>query len=106
MYEYEREFNEALLEAVDEALLALGESVRQAIYWYLENKYSVKKSEIPNKIGEFEEALSNMLGAAANIILKIIIKKLYAKFKLNYEEKPEWKLKNHIEGIIKQLKGF
>jgi len=76
------DFNLALLEAVDEGFLALGESVRQAIYWHLENRFSIKRSEIPNKLKEFMEALRNMFGAGAEILLKVIIKRFYMKLNL------------------------
>jgi len=42
----ENEFNKVLLDAIDEGLLALGESVRQAIYWRLENKYNLKRMKL------------------------------------------------------------
>jgi len=57
----ENEFNKVLLDAIDEGLLALGESVRQAIYWRLENKYNLKKDEIINKLNEFDEGLKGLL---------------------------------------------
>ncbi len=98
------EFNRALLEAVDEGLLALGESVRQAIYWHLENKYFIKREEIPDKPEKFNEALKTMIGEGANVLLKLMVKRLYNKLGLNFEEKPNWSFKDYVEYAKKNIK--
>jgi len=91
------QFQEALLEAVDEALLALGDSVKQAIYWQLENKYNIKRNEIPNKLNEFNKALEEIFGFGAKILEKLIIKSFYRRINLNFEEQIEQSLIKYIE---------
>ncbi|MBS7655945.1 hypothetical protein KEJ50_05545 [Candidatus Bathyarchaeota archaeon] len=91
------------MEIIDEALLALGESVRQAIYWHLENKYNLKKDEIINKLNEFDEALKGMLGVGARVLLKIVVKRLYEKLGLKLEEEPKWNFKDYIECAKKKI---
>ncbi|MGC8961940.1 MAG: hypothetical protein ACP5K1_05820, partial [Candidatus Bathyarchaeia archaeon] len=81
-------FHNALLEAVDEGLLALGSSVRGTIYRYIERRYSIRRDEIPSRPGEFAVALGDMLGAGAKVLLNFMARRLYAKLGLRFEERP------------------
>ncbi|MEM3699832.1 MAG: hypothetical protein QXL57_03060 [Candidatus Bathyarchaeia archaeon] len=72
-------FETLLLEAVDEALASLGESVRQAIYYHLEDKFKITKKEIPNRLEEFTDGLEKIFGLGAHFIEILIMKKLYEK---------------------------
>jgi hypothetical protein len=78
------DFHRALLEAVDEGFLALGGSVRRALYWHLENRFPLRRDKIPNRPGEFSEALKNMFGAGAEILLKV--KRFYKKLGLAFKD--------------------
>ncbi|MEM2843563.1 MAG: hypothetical protein QXZ53_06780 [Candidatus Bathyarchaeia archaeon] len=99
----EIEFNKALLEAVDEALLALGKSVKQAIYWRLEDRYNIKKNEIPNKIEEFNKALKELFGEGAEILMKTVMKRFYNKLNLGFEENPNWSIQHYVEDAKRRL---
>jgi hypothetical protein len=70
-------FDKILLRAIDEALNSLGESVRQSIYFHIENKFSVARNEIPEKLQEFQEGLKEIFGAGAQIIEISIMKNLH-----------------------------
>jgi len=94
----------ALLEAVDEGFLALGESVRQAIYWHLENRFSIRRDEIPDRLKEFMEALKNMFGAGAEILLKVIIKRFYMKLNLTFKDIEGWSFIDYVENAKKSIK--
>lgn len=73
-----KDFNELLLEAIDEALNSLGESVKQSIYFHIESKF-VPKQNIPDKIQEFQGGLEKIFGAGAQFIEILIMKNLHAK---------------------------
>jgi hypothetical protein len=98
------DFHRALLEAVDEGFLALGVSVRQALYWRLENRFSIKRDEIPNKPKEFAEALKNIFGAGTEILLKIIIKRFYKKLNLTFKDVEDWSFIDYVENAKKSIK--
>jgi hypothetical protein len=100
------DFHRALLEAVDEGFLALGHSVRQALYWHLENRFSLKRDEIPNKPKEFAEALKNIFGAGAEILFKIIVKRFYKKLGLTFEDVEGWSFMDYVENAKKSIKGI
>lgn len=80
-------FKRALLEAVDEGLLTLGESGRKAVYFHLQNLYALKKEDIANKPEVFVEGLRKIFGVGATVIEKVAMKSLCRKFGMKYEER-------------------
>jgi len=68
-----------ILEAVDESLAIFGESVKQAVYFHLENNCHMRKKDIPNKIEEFAIAIEGIFGNGARLIQIKIIETLYSK---------------------------
>jgi hypothetical protein len=75
----EPEFDVLLLEATDEALSALGDSIMQTVYFHVERSFHIKKHEIPHRLGAFTEAVENIFGVGANFIEILIMKKLHEK---------------------------
>lgn len=73
----ENDFERLLIKAVDQALSSLGESSKQAIYFYLDKNFSIEKQEIPHKIEPFEEALEEVFGDGASFLEVLIMKRLY-----------------------------
>jgi len=89
------EFKRALREAVDEGLLALGEGVRQVIYYHIERSRQVEPEQIPDKIESFHEALRGMFGSGAILLERIIARDLYNRLGLNFTEYENWTLVNY-----------
>jgi len=75
-------FGQILLEAIDEALSALGEGVQVSIYFHLEDKFKIRKHEIPQRVGEFSDALERVFGIGARTLEILFIKSLHSKMKL------------------------
>jgi hypothetical protein len=74
-----KDINLLLLSAIDEALLSLGEKARQSVYIYVERNYHLSKTEIPQNIETFQQALEKVFGIGARFIEILIMKNLYAK---------------------------
>lgn len=55
------EFDKILLNAIDEALNSLGESVKHSIYFHIESKFYVPRNRIPENLEEFQGALEKNL---------------------------------------------
>lgn len=91
-------FRKALLEAVDDGLLTLGESGRKAIYFHLQSLYSVKREDIPEHPEAFVESLRKIFGLGAEVIEKAVIKSLYHKLGLKYEEKENVSFLAYLKG--------
>ena len=75
----EPEFDVLLLEAIDEALSTLGDSIMHTVYFHLERSFHIRKDEIPYRLGAFTQAVENIFGAGANFIEILIMKKLHEK---------------------------
>lgn len=73
----EKTFNKLLLEAVDSALSSLGDSAKQSVYSHLENKFALRKDEIPNRIEDFDSGLEKIFGAGTRFLEIMIMRKLY-----------------------------
>ena len=80
-------FEKSLLEAVDHGLLSLGENPRKAIYFHLGKSFQLQRESIPKETDEFSQALNTIFGPGAEIIEKYILKELYQRLELNFEEK-------------------
>jgi hypothetical protein len=94
-------FDDALIQAVDEGLMSFGESVKQIMYFHLNNKYSIKREDIPKKPECFILALQSLLGMGASSITILVLKILCKKYGLNYEF-----LSHHdFQGDIEEIKG-
>ncbi|MBT0160408.1 hypothetical protein G4O51_10545 [Candidatus Bathyarchaeota archaeon A05DMB-2] len=70
-------FDGLLLRAIDEALNSLGKSVGQAIYFHIENTFGINRTQIPENLQAFQEALEKIFGAGARLIEVQIIKNLH-----------------------------
>jgi hypothetical protein len=82
-------FENALLESIDEGLSLLGESPKQAVYYHLEKNFNMRRQDIPRKIDEFTEAIEKIFGAGAKIIEIQIMKCLFKKVGHNFRYYPK-----------------
>jgi len=93
------EFEKLFMEAVDEGLKSLGESGRHMVFYHLERSYSIKRQDIPKKPEAFAEGLKKIFGEGATVLEKIIIKKLYSKLGLKYENQKDYALADYIRDL-------
>lgn len=98
------DFKKVFIEAVDNGLLALGESPRNAIYFHLERNLKLKKEEIPEKVEKFLEGLENIFGPGSRIVEKVIVKDLYTRLGLEFEEKKNFEFQDYVRQALKKLK--
>jgi hypothetical protein len=63
--ECQKEFNNLLLETIEEVLTSLGAPVKNSIYGCLENNFEICKEQIPKKIVDFTDFLHKSLGTSA-----------------------------------------
>lgn len=92
-----RSFEQILLEAIDEALSSLGESVKKSIYFHVENSFNIKRQEIPQKIDTFSKALEQIFGLGARHLEISFMKSLHPKIKVTCKwPEYEWPLSKWI----------
>jgi len=104
MVALENKFERILLDAVDETLGTLGESIREAVYFHLETKFSVNKQTICKDPSAFSEGLEKIFGMGAKFIEKTIVECLCKKIK--YKPNPELKNQSFAEKIQKLKEHF
>lgn len=75
-----RNFEESLIEAVDQTFSKLGLPVKNAIYSFLETNYKLARNEIPGRVEAFAFAIEDLLGAGALLVEIEIMKNLGQKF--------------------------
>lgn len=81
-------FEKAVIDAVDECFSSIEYIDKHVLYKYLEEKFSIKKKEIPFKIEEFTDAVERIFGEAAKLIEIRIIQNLHSKIQdFDYQPK-------------------
>jgi hypothetical protein len=81
-----REFDEALIEAVDFAFRALGPSIQRSLYFHLKVTFHLSRRSIPRRIIEFDRALRFIFKDGASTVEKLIWKRLCEKLKMEVRE--------------------
>jgi hypothetical protein len=95
----EKGFEKLLLDAIDDAFLSLGESVKQSIYFHLESNFNIARKDIPRHLGDFEEGLEKIFGLGARFIEILIMKNLHAKIgrTVKWEENQQLDFAKYVE---------
>ncbi|MGC8849990.1 MAG: hypothetical protein ACP5K1_03515 [Candidatus Bathyarchaeia archaeon] len=91
------ELEKALLESIDEGLLALGSNVRQVLYLHLERHYKVRRDDLPNRIGDLQEVLRGLLGNGGEVLEKFIARRFYSRLGLDFVDHKDWALIDYVE---------
>ena len=86
-----RNFEEILLEAIDEGLSLLGESPKQAVYFHLEKTFKMNRLDIPDRIEDFTDAVEKIFGSGAKILEIQIMKCLFKKIGYTFKHYPKKK---------------
>jgi hypothetical protein len=93
-----REFDDVLVETIDETLTALfSREVVDALYVHLQKAHSVSKDEVPRRLETLCSALEKTFGPGGKIICKAIARKFYAKLGLTFFDNPGRTLIEYVE---------
>lgn len=99
-----KDFEELIIEAIDDALSVLGESAKAALLLMIKNRFHIEKHEIPKKIKEFSSALKCILGdSGRKIVERLIARSLYSKIGLGTPPEDSRELYEHIIEARKKL---
>ncbi len=72
-------FEQLLLESIDDAFLSMGEPVKKSIYYNIEQHFKVSRKDIPQNLPQFQEGLERIFGVGARFLEILIMKNLHAK---------------------------
>ena len=95
-----RSLDNLLLDAVDETLRHIfkEEGVR-VIFACLEKKCHLNRRRIAEEPEDFSAGLERFLSSAAPVIEKMILKNLYSKLELKFEEKEGYKFSDYVKEL-------
>jgi len=82
-------FKETFNSAVEKAMLLLGQSGKQATYYHLEKTFGIKRNKWHSDVEKFAEAVEQIFGAGAQLLLKAMAKELCSSLGLKFEESGE-----------------
>jgi hypothetical protein len=93
-----KEFDEALLGAVDFAFHSLGKSCQLALYFHLKTIFHIERAEIPSKIEQFDDGLNAIFRDGSVFLERLILEKLCEELGVEFEEKQAF---DFVEAISK-----
>jgi hypothetical protein len=91
-----------IIECIDEGLKELGQSVRKVVYFHLQMNFGIKKKDIPFKPKAFSQALHSIFGQGANVIERLIVKRIQGKFGLSLN--PNTGFVETVQSVMKSHK--
>jgi len=94
------EFKKLILQTIDENLKQIfRETATHIIYQFLENNYSLKREEIPEKLETFMEGLNEFFHSGAHMIEQSILKELHVKLGLKYKSRRDYRFMDYIDDL-------
>jgi hypothetical protein len=99
---FEQTVNQTVNDTLNEIFT---ETATRVIYQHLEMNYQVKPDNVAENIDTFKQGLEKFLSTGALAIEGIIIKRLYRRFKLKYENKKDWTFTDYIKDLKQQAKN-
>ena len=101
----EKRTKQFLTQAVDQALLTLGESAREAVYFHLQKIVSLTKDDVSDNLDTFEKGLEKIFGAGAKMIEIAVVKSLCQQLGIEFEEKKNISLVDYVNWAIEKAKA-
>ncbi|MEM3587844.1 MAG: hypothetical protein QXO71_11050 [Candidatus Jordarchaeaceae archaeon] len=99
----EKNMEELILQTIDGVLRkVLGDGSANIIIIYAKKSDPAKWEKDPEKVKVFVDALRSLIGISSRIIEHLILKTLYSKLNLNFEEKKGYDFWDYIKELWKQ----
>ncbi len=98
-----RKFKELLLSEIDESINQIfGKDTAKAVYYYLEENYSLKLADIPEKPKVFSEALESIFGkVGAEVIEALLIRDISSKFEVTHQRKEGCDFSDYVNELMR-----
>jgi len=101
-----REFNQLILEAVDEGLSILGgDPVKSAFYYHLEKRAKIKRNEIPDKLAAFHDALADLFFDGSVILERRISRHLYGRLGLELPTDDGFSISDYVREAFSKFES-
>jgi hypothetical protein len=73
-------FQEVVIDAIDQVFSSIGSGPKISLYRLLEKKYKLRQENIPERIGDFSNAIEQIFGTGALLLELGIMKKIRQMF--------------------------
>jgi hypothetical protein len=83
-----KDFQEIMLEAIDEAFSCMGKETKQLVYSLLEKTFKIARRDIPFEIEKFTGALEEIFGPGAKLLEIEVMKHLHEKIGSRFKYSP------------------
>jgi hypothetical protein len=101
-----REFNDVLVESVDETITdLLSRAVVDALYAHLQSFHHISRDEIPHRLDTLLTTLEKIFGASSQIITKTIARRFYFKLGLEFTGNPSHTLLEYVDEAKMKLQN-
>ena len=100
-----KQFDELLLNAIDDSFTSLGESVKQSIYFHLDEQFQLKRPQIPRCLNKFQTSIEKIFGSGARFLEILIMKNLHLKLDISIEAEDTADI-NFIEYVKKIREAY
>lgn len=70
------DFERFLQLAVQRALESMGETTADVVYYYAEKNHAIKREQIPQRLGDFSQALRRIFGPGGMVVEREIVRRL------------------------------
>ena len=98
-----KDWNSFFAEAVDETLKQIfKEDGAKVIYEFLENHSRLRLEEVADKPEVFSASLERLMVSAARVIEQMILKNLYSRTGLKFEEKTGYEFSDYIRELKRE----
>jgi len=96
----DEKMEELLSEAFDKIFKVFDIATEQTILRFLEENYSLTRSEIPKNLDTFEKGLTKIFQTGnSSLIKQMLLQEVYSKIGLHLNGKEEWSLSDHLKEI-------
>ena len=96
--------DDLLLKVIDDTMREVfRETGTKVICDFLQNNFHLKREEIAEKPEVFSAGLERLMGSGAPVIKKLILKNLYSKLELKFEEKKDYEFSDYVKELRKRL---
>lgn len=102
------DFEELVVEAIDQTLSKLGIEVKQAFYSFLAVHYKLDKEDVPNRIRDFVDAIEKIFGMGAALLEIDIMKSLRQRVPLfiYVAKSPDLSFEDYLESLRRHVEGL
>ena len=100
-----QDFNDAMTDAIDDCIRELfSPQVLEQLHNILLERYDVTRNELPYRLETVYKILTNVFGMrGADTIGRMIVRRLYQKLGLQFDESPGLSLMDYVEIAKKKL---